>query len=80
VAWMGESQRGVTAARLTLPAAASRTPYDRLGDYVPWTAVAIVALFALTVAIRRRSDRGKGGAPGGDEAEYSPGSGLRVPG
>jgi apolipoprotein N-acyltransferase len=80
VAWMGESQRGVTAARLTLPAATSRTPYDRFGDYVPWTAVAIVALFALAVAIRRRSDRGKGGAAGGDEAEYSPGSGLHVPG
>jgi hypothetical protein len=51
VAWIGESQRGVTAARLALPAATSRTPYDRLGDYVPWMAGAIVALLALAVPI-----------------------------
>ncbi len=84
VAWMGESQRGVKTVRLTLPAAASRTIYDRLGDYVPWMAVGIgmvFALLALPGAIRRRGLRGgRGGAAGGDEAEYDAGTGLHVPG
>ena len=84
VAWMGASQRGVTDVRLTLPAATSRTVYDRLGDYVPWAAVAIVAVFVLTllaVRIRRRRDyRGKGGTAGGDGAQYDAGTGLHVPG
>ena len=84
VAWMGGSQRGVTDARLTLPAATSRTVYDRLGDYVPWTAVGIVAVFALALLaarIRRRRDyRGKGGAAGGDGAQYDAGTGMHVPG
>ena len=84
VAWMGASQSGVTDVRLTLPAATSLTLYDRLGDCVPWVAVAIVAVFALTllaVRIRRRRDyRGKGGTVGGDGAQYDAGTGLHVPG
>ncbi len=47
LAWAGTSYRGVILARLALPAQSSRTLYDRLGDYVPWTAVGIAALAAL---------------------------------
>jgi len=35
LAEMTSRQRGVTVVRLGLPPAAARTPYDRLGDYVP---------------------------------------------
>jgi len=40
-------QRGVTVVRLGLPPAAARTPYDRLGDYVPWIATGIVLVAAI---------------------------------
>jgi apolipoprotein N-acyltransferase len=46
LAWKGSSFRGVALVRLGLPPASARTLYDRLGDYVPWTAVAITALAA----------------------------------
>jgi len=83
VAWTGETQRGVTAVRLTLPAATSWTLYDRLGDYVPWTAAGIAVVFALVLLaarIRRKGLRAKGGVAGGDEAEYDAGTGMHVPG
>ncbi len=60
VAWMGESQRGVKLVRLGLPATSSRTPYDRLGDYVPWAAVGIAALAALASVARKRGHLGGG--------------------
>jgi apolipoprotein N-acyltransferase len=47
LAQAGTSFRGVVIVRLELPPAADRTLYDRLGDYVPWTAVGIAALAAL---------------------------------
>jgi apolipoprotein N-acyltransferase len=53
---MTSSSRGVRVVRLELPPAATRTPYDRMGDYVPWTATAIAllaALFALLPPGRR---------------------------
>jgi apolipoprotein N-acyltransferase len=50
--WKGSSFRGVAVIRLALPAASARTPYDQLGDYVPWTAVAIAALAAIIALIR----------------------------
>jgi apolipoprotein N-acyltransferase len=81
LAWMGQSQSGITLVRLALPAAPVRTPYDRLGDYVPWTAVGIAALAALAGFLRkRRCQHPKGGAGGDREAEYDESSGLHVPG
>ncbi len=62
LAWAGTSVRGTLLVRLELPSAAAQTPFDRLGDYVPWTAVGIAALAALaglsraTIARRRRRD------------------------
>jgi apolipoprotein N-acyltransferase len=52
LAWRGPSFRGTNVIRLALPSASSRTLYDRLGDYVPWIAVAIVVL-AVTIALIR---------------------------
>ncbi|HEX4655837.1 MAG TPA: apolipoprotein N-acyltransferase, partial [Streptosporangiaceae bacterium] len=52
LAWQGPSFRGATVVRLALPSASSRTLYDRLGDYVPWIAVAIVVLAAAIALIR----------------------------
>ena len=52
LAWAGPSERGVILVRLRLPAAADRTVYDRLGDYVPWTATGIAALAAAIALIR----------------------------
>ena len=44
LAWKGGTDRGVVLMTLRLPAASARTPFDRLGDFVPWTAIVIVAL------------------------------------
>ncbi len=59
LAWAGTSYRGVLLVRLTLPAASSLTLYDRLGDYVPWTATAIAAIAALAGLLRIRRSRPK---------------------
>jgi apolipoprotein N-acyltransferase len=52
LAWRGPSFQGTTVVRLALPSVSSRTPYDQLGDYVMWAAVAIVALAAAIGLIR----------------------------
>jgi hypothetical protein len=52
LAWRGPSFRGIAVVRFALPSASSRTLYDRLGDYVPWIAVAIVVL-AVAIALIR---------------------------
>ena len=57
LAWAGSSYRGVLGVRLGVPPAAARTLYDQLGDYVPWTAVGIVALAAAIAIVRS----GRGG-------------------
>lgn len=59
LAWAGTNYRGVLLVRLTLPAASSRTLYDRLGDYVPWTATVIAALAAIAGLLRIRRGRQK---------------------
>jgi apolipoprotein N-acyltransferase len=50
--WKGPSFRGVAVVRLALPPTSARTLYDRLGDYVPWTAVAIAVLAGVIGLIR----------------------------
>jgi apolipoprotein N-acyltransferase len=52
LASVGTSFRGVLLVRLALPASSARTLYDRLGDYVPWTATAIAGLAALLGLLR----------------------------
>ena len=49
---MTSGRRGVRVVRLDVPAAAARTPYDQMGDYVPWTATAIALLAAAFALLR----------------------------
>jgi apolipoprotein N-acyltransferase len=67
LAWAGTGYRGVLLVRLELPPAGYQTPFDRIGDLVPWTALAIVAVAALAGlgrgAAGRRRARGQGGEP-----------------
>jgi apolipoprotein N-acyltransferase len=47
LAVMTTAQHGVLIARLGLVPAAARTPFDRIGEVVPWTAIGIALLAAL---------------------------------
>jgi apolipoprotein N-acyltransferase len=77
LAWMGQSSHGVVSARLGLPAASARTAYDRLGDYVPWSALAIVVLAALVMFANSHGFPGRSaGAGKGHEAQYVPGQSV----
>jgi apolipoprotein N-acyltransferase len=77
LAWMGQSQHGVVTVRLGLPAASARTIYDRLGDYVPWSALAVVVLAALVMFANSRGFPGRSaGAKPGDEAQYVAGQSV----
>jgi len=77
LAWMGQSSRGVVSVRLGLPAVSDRTIYDRLGDYVPWSALGIVALAALVMFANSRGFPGRSaGVKGGDEAQYVAGQSV----
>jgi apolipoprotein N-acyltransferase len=77
LAWMGQSSRGVVAVRLSLPAASARTVYDRFGDYVPWSALAVVILAALVMFANSRGFPGRSaGAKRGDEAQYVAGQSV----
>ena len=79
LAWMGQSERGVVTVRLGLPAAAARTPFDRLGDYVPWTATFVVVAAALILLARSRGfNGGDTSVRDGRTAEYDPDSGQPV--
>jgi apolipoprotein N-acyltransferase len=55
--WAGSGARGVLNVRLSLPPASARTPFDRLGDYVPWTATGIVVLAAAIALLARSRTR-----------------------
>jgi apolipoprotein N-acyltransferase len=71
LAWMGQDSRGVVTVRLGLPAASARTIYDRIGDVVPWAAVAIVVAAALVMFANSRGLPGRRtGVGGGHEAQY----------
>jgi apolipoprotein N-acyltransferase len=63
LAWAGSTYRGVILVRLGLPPASARTPYDRLGDYVPWTAVGITAVAAGLALLRTGRIRSAGIRP-----------------
>jgi len=77
LAWMGQSSHGVFSVRLGLPAASARTIYDRFGDYVPWSALAIVILAALVMFANSRGFPGRSaGAKGGHEAQYVAGQSV----
>ncbi len=79
LAWAGTGYRGVLLVHLDLPPAWYRTPFDQIGDVVPWTAVAIAALAALAglrrEASSRRGPRGQATAPDTEAL-----TGTRLPG
>jgi apolipoprotein N-acyltransferase len=77
LAWMGQSQHGVVTVRLRLPATSARTIYDRLGDYVPWAAAAIVIVAALLMFANSHGFPGRSaGADGNHEAQYVTGQSV----
>jgi apolipoprotein N-acyltransferase len=77
LAWMGQSGQGVVTVRLGLPAAASRTTYDRLGDYVPWSSLGIVLAAALIMLANSRGFPRKNiGTGTGHEAQYVAGQSV----
>jgi apolipoprotein N-acyltransferase len=77
LAWMGQSSHGVVSVRLGLPAASARTIYDRFGDYVPWSALAVVILAVLVMFANSRGFPGRSaGAKGGHEAQYVAGQSV----
>jgi apolipoprotein N-acyltransferase len=75
LAWAPTSYRGVLLVRQALPPAGFRTPFDRLGDYVPWVAVCIAALATAALAVRTRGSRPANQSPGPDVLE---GAGARA--
>jgi apolipoprotein N-acyltransferase len=77
LARMGQSSHGVVSVRLGLPAVSARTVYDRLGDYVPWSALAIVVLAGLVMFANSRGFPGRSaGAGKGREAQYVTGQSV----
>jgi apolipoprotein N-acyltransferase len=71
LAWMGQDGHGLVTVRLGLPAPSARTIYDRLGDYVPWAALAVVVAAALVMFANSRGLPGRrAGVGGGHEAQY----------
>jgi len=71
LAWMGQSSHGVVTVRLGPPAASARTIYDRLGDYVPWAALAVVVAAALVMFANSRGLPGRRAGVGGEhDAQY----------
>jgi apolipoprotein N-acyltransferase len=83
LAWLDQSGRGVVTVRLALPSASARTFYDRAGDYVMWTGVAVSALAALVMLGRRRGFLGGfpghgTGNSGGRTAQYDTDTGQPV--
>ncbi len=57
LAWFGTSRHGVVVVRLALPSGGARTLYDRLGEYVPFTALAVSGIAAVYGLIRIRRFR-----------------------
>ena len=47
LAWLGPSQRGIALVRLGLVPGSDLTLFDRIGDTVPWVAIAICVIAAL---------------------------------
>jgi len=54
LAWLGTAQRGVALVRLDLVPASDLTLFDRIGDTVPWAAIAICVLAVLVALNQKR--------------------------
>jgi len=79
LAWLGQDDRGEVTVTVSLPAQAAKTFYDQAGDYVMWSGVAITALAALFMLLRRRLFLANTtGAVGRRTAEYDADTGDPV--
>jgi apolipoprotein N-acyltransferase len=79
LAWLGQSGHGVVTVSLALPAATARTFYDQAGDYVMWAGVAVTALAALVMLLRRRGFLGGSASISRDRtAQYDADTGQPV--
>ncbi len=75
--WMSQSYHGVGTVRLRLPPASAQTLYDQWGDYVAWTALAIVVLAALVMLANSRGlFNRRAGAADGHAAQYVEGESV----
>jgi apolipoprotein N-acyltransferase len=69
LAWLDTSRRGAAVVRLWPAPAASRTPYDRYGDVVPYVSLAVAAIaVAAFAAAAVRGGGSAGGSAGGPGA------------
>src|SRR5262252_116448 len=57
LAWLGTAQRGVAFVRLTLVPGSYFTLFDRIGDTVPWAAIAICVVAVLIALNQKRGSR-----------------------
>ena len=79
LAWLDQSGHGVVTVPLALPSATARTFYDQAGDYVMWTGVAVTALAALVMLLRRRGFLGGSASISRDRtAQYDADTGQPV--
>ena len=54
LAWLGQDSHGVVPVTAEPARRGRETFYDQAGDYVMWSGVAITALAALVMLLRRR--------------------------
>src|SRR5262252_5491269 len=57
LAWLGTAQRGVAFVRLALVSGSCLTLFDRIGDTVPWAAIAICVVAVLIALNQKRGSR-----------------------
>jgi apolipoprotein N-acyltransferase len=57
LAWASTADRGLLRVRLALPPSTVRTPFDRLGDYVPLFAIAVVIVATASAITAKRLAR-----------------------
>jgi len=66
LAWASTAEQRVIRVRLALPPATVLTPFDRLGDYVPWFAIGVVVI-AACAALASRARAGRTANPATNE-------------
>ncbi len=70
LAWLGTSEHGAVVVKMALPPASYRTVYDRLGEYVPFTAVGVSLIAAAFGLARLRRNSRAPTPPAGGPSTY----------
>jgi apolipoprotein N-acyltransferase len=76
LAWLPKSERTAVNVRLSLPPATARTPFDVLGNYVPYTALAVAAVAAMFGLARRGHNGRTTQTPAGPDGQASAAAGI----